>query len=223
MILKLSTYLANKISGQVFLSQRDQAALRFGFEVLFGEGIKLVVFLGVAYFLGVTQEVFIIAMISALLRMISGGVHCSTYSHCLLFSATRFNIMGLAVRWLASNLPHICLLGIVLSAFMVAWWVVDCWVPADNPNRPITDLSEKIKFKKISFYFINIWLISMTAVWGIGFYYSDSGRIIIAATMGILWQIFSVTPWGYRMVNALDKSLGYIKFTHKGGGTYEKI
>ncbi len=211
MIIKFSTYLANKISGQVSLSQRDQVALRFGFQLLLGEGFKLVIFLVVAYFLGVTQEVFIIAMVAALLRGVSGGVHCSTFGHCLLVCTVGFNVLGMIARWIADVLPHTCLLGIILSVYLLSWWVIYFWVPAENPNRPIRDISEKIKFRKMSFGLINLWLIINFLIWGTGYYYPCWESFVIAATLGVLWQIFSVTPFGYRIFYTLDRGLSFLK------------
>lgn len=102
LIARISQLFARKLavaSGYV----EEEDFLRYGFELLIGYFIKVVILLTIAMSLHITAETIILVHAFVSLRIFSGGQHLSTYLSCLLFSLGLF----LLLAWITANPPPI--------------------------------------------------------------------------------------------------------------------
>jgi len=80
------------------------------------------------------------------------------------------------------------------------------WAPADNPNRPITDKKEIKKFRILSMIYIVIWLVlSLTLV------YFKQNMFVLALCLGVILEVFSITPAGIRFFKMIEKGMDSVK------------
>jgi len=142
----------------------------------------------------------------ATLRMLAGGYHMNTYGRCLAVSISMFIGFSLIARytygfWSFYQIILFTIIVVALSAICLYKWA-----PSDNPNRPITELSEIKKFKKLSFLYLIIWTATACILIGLNLY-----MILLSISFGLLLEVFSITPFGHRFFDGLKKGLDKVK------------
>lgn len=184
----------------------SKAVLAFGIEIIILFVADVVVLSLLAYLLGIFKFTLMIVFWSFLFRLISGGVHCSSFWRCLLVSQAVFLPLGYLSTLLISytTQEELQILWFILAAVMV--FITWKWVPADNPNRPITRPEEVRKFKGISLIFLTVCSLMFVALTFFNFGTVNGMTKMLLATgfIGIGCQGLSVTPWGYKLIGKLD-------------------
>lgn len=82
------------------------------------------------------------------------------------------------------------------------------FVPGEVPYRTINSPREVIVFKLLSLLLLILWN-------GLTMYFINNQSIILAAAFGLIVQVFSFTPRGYRAITRLDGLVS--KLTSTGG------
>lgn len=100
--------------------------------------------------------------------------------------------------------PALLLILTIFSA-AVGFYAVNKWAPGDTPARPIVSPTKREKYKKFSFIFIAVW----AAAVNLGLTFSGrnaplAAALVLASIGGFWWQIFSITPVGYRFIAAVE-------------------
>ena len=77
------------------------------------------------------------------------------------------------------------------------------YAPKDSPNRLITDLEERRRFKKLSIIYMFIWLVLVIVLtmYGMKVY-------ILALCFSVLLELFGITPIGHRFFEGIEYRLG---------------
>lgn len=129
-----------------------------------------------------------------------------TYGKCIAASLGMIILAALISKYTAHMLNQISLIAIVVLSFVFSSASLIKWAPADNPNRPITDKKEIKKFRILSMIYIVIWLVlSLTLV------YFKQNMFVLALCLGVILEVFSITPAGIRFFKMIEKGMDSVK------------
>lgn len=185
--------------------QREQNRMAYGLELLLGEIVKWIILLFLAGVMGLWREVIIITVSASILRLASGGEHCNEYYRCMVGGTIWFLLLGWIVKYVNISITAGSLFIIASVSFVVAFVLLVLYAPGDTENKPINTEAERIKFKRLSLALAVIYLAVMLG----------TARIEIAQfvcfpiAVGMLAQVFTVTPLGYRFLHWVDRVLTF--------------
>ena len=76
--VKCAGYLARELGSD----HRQEQRMAYGLEIILGEVIKVIILLLLAWLLGILPEILVLSFTASILRLASGGEHCSEYYRC---------------------------------------------------------------------------------------------------------------------------------------------
>ncbi|MEC1717545.1 accessory gene regulator ArgB-like protein [Schinkia azotoformans] len=194
MITKVSQLFARKLAVTTGYIEEEEF-LRYGFELLIGYFIKVLVLLTIAMSLHITTQTIVLVLAFVSLRIFSGGHHLSTYLSCLLFSLGLFILLAVV----AANPPQILInhLLIVLHVVIILGMVSISRLPKEN-NKPI------IKSKKgIPYLVLTLWYFILL----VGYLFDMEPTLIISSLFGLMLQYTSLTPIGVKIIEKVNQLL----------------
>lgn len=204
-VQSISLFLAQTLAGKLNYDEGQADVMRYGFEVIIGSLLKLTILLALAYLLNLVPHLLVILVTAGIYRLLSGGVHCTTYNRCLLFGI----LLYLSVATLAKAMPvmqrsHLLILLIILT--VITAMISLKWAPAETENKPPASF-ETVRLKRLTLIWIGIWfVITLLAI--LAFPLENVGTLIFTAMLAHLIQALSLTPIGYRVVGTLDNVMG---------------
>ncbi len=208
--VKMADYLGRELD-----AERIQVArMAFGLELLLGDMVKLVIILTLAQLLGIILEVLIIMVVAAVLRLASGGEHCSAYYRCLVGGIICFLLLGWGVQVLNPLLSRQIITMIALFSFLLVEFILWKYAPGDTENKPITEPADKKRFKKWSLRIGFAYFVIMMSCAG----FDRASAFVLPVAAGMLEQAFTVTPWGYSFMHFVDRVLDFSKWGGKADG-----
>ncbi|GBF10686.1 accessory gene regulator ArgB-like protein [Tepidibacillus sp. HK-1] len=195
MVTKISYWLAKKLAEK---AERDDVDyIRYGIEVTLTGLVKVIVLFSISLLFGVFKEMVTISLFFALLRIISGGVHMSTYLRCLTTSMLLFFIPAYVLQQIAIEIsPFYLLLPIYIFSVIVTF----IYVPVSAVNRPIPREKHHF-FKWASFVFLSIWFIGNILI---DIFYTSFHVISFFSAIGIFLQSITLTPFGIQLFHNID-------------------
>ncbi|ATW27325.1 hypothetical protein DCMF_23525 [Candidatus Formimonas warabiya] len=198
---KISHYLATE-------SGKDEEVILFGFKLFTSFILGYLVLIVLAVKLGIFYETITAGLTVSFFRTFSGGAHASSQWRCNLIGLLILIPIGFFVKYdyLAVNpfLGYLLLLTTILGI-----WSTYIYAPADTPGKPVTSQVQKKYLRRISFTLLFVW--SILCIFLV--LYEKNlliNRLIFASCLGMVWQIFSITPIGYLFVHFLDSLLKII-------------
>lgn len=213
-IHELATRMAAYIGREVEADRLQVARMAFGLELILGDIVKLVLILTLAQLLGIFQEVLVLMAAAGILRLASGGEHCSAYYRCLVGGGICFLLLGELVHYLNPFLTGKAIILVVLFSFMLVEIILWKYAPGDTENKPITDENEKKRFKQWSLLIGLIYFLIMLLCTGL----TDTRAYVLPVAVGMLEQAFTVSPWGYRFLHSVDQGLDFSKWGGRKNG-----
>ncbi|MDS1030259.1 accessory gene regulator B family protein [Bacillota bacterium LX-D] len=195
---KLSNYLAEE-------SGRDQEVILYGLQILSSVLMGYVFLIIISWALGIFVPVITAALTSSIFRAFSGGAHASSKLRCSIIGLLILIPIGFCAKYTyVAIYPLINY--IVLFVVLCGIYVIYKYVPADTPQKPINSTLQKKVLKTVSMVLFMIWII-------VCFLLSNKTNnpfvalLVYASTLGMFWQLVSVTPWGYKFVDNIDHIL----------------
>ncbi len=199
MIRTISMNIAEKLGKRLRCDQERVEVFAYGLQIIMGTGFKLVLILLISLILDTFHTTLICLITYIAFRNFGGGVHLSTYSKCLVTGLVIFTVLGkLAAHGMETG--TLLLLLIVTSLLWI--YAITKWVPAGTEKKQVKDRRVRLKQKKKTGWVLMLWVIACMA--------SISYRLtyyVFAYLLGALAALFLITPWGYRVANALDNIL----------------
>lgn len=193
--------LANELGSD----QREENRMAYGLELLLGEIVKWIILLGLAIIMGIWSEVIIITVSASILRLASGGEHCNEYYRCMVGGTIWFLSLGWGVRYVNMSITEGGLLIIAAASFIAAIILLALYAPGDTENKPIKNENERTKFKRLSLILAVVYLVVM-----MGTAQTEAAQwVCLPVTVGMLAQVFTVTPLGYRFLHWVDRVLTF--------------
>lgn len=194
---------AGYMARELDIDSRRESRLAFGLELILGEILKFICLLLLAWLLGILPEVLVLSLAAMILRLASGGAHCSEYYRCLIGGTLCFLLLGGAAQALTSvmNKEHLILTaGVSFILCAAALWR---YAPGDNVNKPITSAAEKKKFKCLSLIIASGYGLTMPVLAN----FHNLSMFVLPLALGMVEQSFTVTPRGYRFIHWVDRIL----------------
>ncbi len=208
--IRIGSYLGRELG----VDRSQEARMVFGLELFLGDIIKFICIISLAYFLAIIPEVLVITAAAAILRMASGGEHCSAYYRCLLGGTICFLSLGWLVHYLNPLLSAQQIIMTACSCFLLGEIILWKYAPGDTENKPITDEAEKTKYRKWSLLLALLYLIIMMIFSG----FASLRPFVLPIAAGMMEQAFTVSPWGYHFLHFVDYVLDFSKWGDKDGG-----
>lgn len=196
----LSHRIAEYLHQELNVGDARKAIIAYGLEILLGGMVKLLSFLVIPSVLGILPQTWAALLASAFFRLPAGGAHCTAYYRCLVGTLVTFSLIGLLAKMTAAYMPVNLLVLIALGAAAMA---IILWVPADTPAKPVHGAHERRKAR--------VWALAVLAFYLYLWYRHDIPQnLLLAGSLGLLSQVFTVTPAGYRAMAKLDRFLTII-------------
>lgn len=202
---RATSYLKRELS----LSDRDASIVKYGLEVLVTtvSGIAAIIIVG--WLVGALNYALIAAFAASLFRVLSGGSHSKSLFNCSLMGAIIFSGIGLITKYWGTDVSDLSMWFLSGITFLFALGAVWRYAPADTPSKPITKPQQIRKLRTYSFGYIVIW--AALDFLALGQYLIIAKPVLLAVSLAIVWQSFSITPAGYRLVDAYDKIMPELK------------
>jgi len=210
-----SSKIAKYITERAELGSAQTDSVRYGLEIILGTLIKGVILLTSAYFLGILPQVIIALTCGSLLRLVSGGAHCTSYLRCLSCGLVIYLSTGEIAKYLEKLLSLDLLPAVLLPCYLIMALCACLWAPAEVPYRTM-NYEEWILFKSLT-------LVLLTVLLTAAFMTSSRIRLslIMAGLLALLAQTLSFTPLGYLIIGKIDDFLFYI--TARKGGALKNV
>ncbi len=195
MIHQLAQRITEQLQKELNLENSRTPIIVHGLEVIIGAMVRLLSFVAISSILGILPQTLAALLGSGLFRLPAGGAHCTAYYRCLIGSLLTFCVIGVLTKIIANyNFPIGAIFGlsIGLAAFVTAFWV-----PAGTKVKPMTDPSDRKRAKiwayGVLFIYFSLW-----------YFYKIPQDIILAGSLGLLLQVFTLTPVGFKAMDKLD-------------------
>jgi len=205
-IHKLAQRIADYLNQELNFGDSRQSIIAYGLEILLGGLVKLISFITIPVVLGILPQTWAAMLAATFFRLPAGGAHLTAYHRCLIGYLLTFCLIGVFAKFTVTYIPVNFLFFITLGLAAMA---VVLWVPADTTAKPVISASTRKKAR--------IWasgvLVFYLCVW---YRYSIPQDLLFAASLGLLSQVFTVTPVGYRAMDKLDRFLFRIAYPLTG-------
>lgn len=192
---------ANYLMKQRQENHEKRRVYYYGFQIVIGGMVKLILLTLLALITQTLKASIIIVLIFSSLRMLAGGYHMDSYGKCIGVSVGLFVIAGMISTYTYQSWSVYSIIALIGITFLISIISIIKWAPSDNPNRPITDEKEFLKFKRLSITYVIVWAgVVLTAL------YYNYNMYVLAACFGLLLEVFSITPLGYIFFDAIKNS-----------------
>lgn len=198
--------------------------LTYGCEVVLSTFLSLAAVILGGLVAGVVFLALAAALTGAFLRIAAGGAHAASPYFCALFGGIAFALFGTAARGLGSAVGSFwILLLIVVFTGLLGFLLVHLYAPAGCMARPFRREEEALRKKRAKCVVSGWTLLAGTVLvlalkWQI-FLRGEvifSRQVIFASTLGLWWQIFTLTPVAYRLLPRLEGGLGRLFGERRG-------
>jgi len=210
---KLCNKIANKISLQLDFDNDKKEVLAYGAFALFQMLISIALVLIFGLIFNVAVEALMISFIVSILRKYSGGVHASSPSACMFIGTIICVGQAILIKSFLAPLVNIKILLILgTSIFIWSYYMLYKLAPVDTPNKPIKREEKRKRMKKGSIIVLSVYAI-IVLINIIIFHYFGRNRFLIYALciyVGVLWQTFTLTKFGFRTITSIDAFFKYI-------------
>ena len=200
-ITRISKRLAEHYGESLGYTEEKKDLLRFGFEIIIGEGVKFLTLIIIALTYGILPEMLTAIITFIPFRFVSGGAHNDTHEGCFVMTTLCFT--GIAVVGSAAagvlgqeNTP------LLAAAFVISAAVITIWAPAENKNRPVK-LENRKRLKCYSYLLLIFWAISAAAVKKLMDPTLHPG-LLSGSALALLFHSFILSPYGFRFMRYTD-------------------
>ncbi|MDD4411941.1 MAG: accessory gene regulator B family protein [Syntrophomonas sp.] len=197
MIAVISNNIATHLGSKLKSTQDQIEVYSYGLQILLGAITKVILIIFIAWVLNTLGITLVLFLVFAAFRCFGGGAHLSTYPRCLTFGTAIIIGLGKLSQF---NFKSTVLIFIFISTFIFAMYTCIKWVPAGTVKKQFTD--DKIRFmqKKKLFVVIIIWSCIVVHLMRLVL-----ENYALSAILGGLGSLFLITPWGYQLLETIDK------------------
>ncbi|MDQ2087510.1 accessory gene regulator B family protein [Herbivorax sp. ANBcel31] len=178
----------------------------YGFQIVIGIIVKVILLILLALVTQTLKASVVTVLMFSSLRMLAGGYHMDSYGKCIGVSVGLFIIAGIISTHTYTIWSTYAIIALISITFIISIASIIKWAPSDNPNRPITDKKEFLKFKRLSVSYIILWAGAVLTA-----FYFNYNMYVLAASFGVLLEVFSITPLGYRFFDAIKNGFSKTK------------
>lgn len=207
---KVGMYMTREFAGTVAKKIVENSntphsipVLAYGIEIIVNALIKFIGLTTIGLAFGLLKELYIMAFIFGAFRTITGGVHAQTFGRCFTISLGSFTILSLLIPytldWFMENAGSLFFISTLIGLTLIFTFVPGKW-----KGRTFSDHRIKASKWAASLFLFTILSLTWFAIHKpVPAWHSLS----CAAFMGLYWQLFLVTPWGYKFIRFLETPL----------------
>lgn len=208
--MRISVSFIKWLSQYIDLTENKKSILCYGLDIIFSSLIGYACIIGLSCLLGTQYIVIPMLIIHSLLRSFSGGAHGKKLVYCISLSVIVFNTMGLILKYIL-NLQILTskeMLIIDFIIFLLGLYFITKKVPVDVKEKPITSQQHRKQLKKYSYAVLLVWysIVFFTTT----ITHTKYQTFIMSISVGILWQIFTLTHLGEKFVECYGRVLNKI-------------
>ena len=183
----------------------------YGLELMLSETSKLIMLLMAAYLMGIVWPVILVVIPAVMLRVVTGGRHCTSSLRCAVLTLITYLMLGTAASLLAREVGSTTWLLIYTFVSSVLFiMALEKYGPGYSVNNPSPTTEVINRFKKIAYLMITLWLVIIVSM----AFITDKemfSMILASTTTGVLWQSFSLTKTGQVIVEKADRLMIALK------------
>ncbi|MBB5174194.1 accessory gene regulator ArgB-like protein [Texcoconibacillus texcoconensis] len=176
--------------------------IRYGIEILIRGLIKIIILLTTAILLDLFLPMLSVLFTFIIFRFFTGGHHYSTYIRCLFVGLIIMLFISFTSSKLSLFIDFRAILALLCFSIITGLFLAYKYAPSNHFYKKISE-SQKRKLKKSS--------LSVIIIWGGAVYTltlnSYSTEVILASLSGFLFQIGSIHPYSYLIVNKVEHLL----------------
>ncbi|AGB42471.1 protein possibly involved in post-translational modification of quorum-sensing peptides [Halobacteroides halobius DSM 5150] len=190
--------ISNKIIDTYYQesSPEEKEILVFGTKIILVTVIGYSLILLFGSLLGVGYLALIAAVTAGVIKIFSGGVHASSLIQCVTSGTIMFNLFGLAAKYSTFYLKGKIII-LLFGTLLIGSVIIDIYAPAIVKEKPINSKSKASRYKIYSFISFFIVHLIYFSCYKLGV----ANQFVVAGLLGVIWQLFSLTPLSYRLYN----------------------
>lgn len=181
---------------------QKKAVYYYGFQIAIGSAVKIISLIAASIVFGVLIPALIISISFTLLRKVAGGFHMKTYGKCLVVTIGLFIAAASLAQYTHQYWSVRDIVVLITLTFITGIYLLIKYAPKDSPNRLITDLMERRRFKILSIIYMIIWLI---LVFVLTMY--EMKMYTLALCFSVMLEIFGITPVGHSFFEKIEHRL----------------
>ncbi|MEW6447737.1 MAG: accessory gene regulator B family protein [Bacillota bacterium] len=200
MNINLTRSVAGYLKDKLNLTQEQEEIALYGLQFIVYQVTGFFFTLLVGWLLGCFWTTLAVDFAASSLRMFSGGAHSKTPLTCFITGVITIPLLG---KLAAITAPYLTPLGmslIVTLGFIPSTLVVYRLAPVDSPANPITSVTRRRRLRFLSL----LVLMSVTAGEFLLLVNGVALPIVLAASLGVWWQTFTLTRSGHRFATIID-------------------
>ena len=180
------------------ISENQEQIIIFASQLIESTLISIGAIIFVSLMLHNTRETLLILLVSVSVRLVSGGTHCGSAIRCAIVGAIIFPLIATIATYLVTYFN----LWVVLFILSISMLLIVLYAPAESPGKPLVNENYIKKMYRLSIA-IGL-LVSLLAIWSFEF---NRNVVSVCLVLGFLWQAFSISPLGYKLISSMDEAL----------------
>ncbi|KYH32898.1 accessory gene regulator ArgB-like protein [Neomoorella mulderi] len=192
-----AAYLKEKLN----LTPDEEEIALYGLQVIIYPLISLLSISLVGWVLGCLYTTLAATLTAAFLRLWSGGAHSRSPLTCTLLGAVVSPALGKLSLVLAPLLNSFHLFIIVILGSLLSLAFIWRLAPVDSPAKPLLSPEYRKRLRRLSItsvFFIAAVQIALLAAAG-------AQAVVLALSLGLWWQTFTLTRAGHRFATLIDE------------------
>lgn len=198
--LSLTRPAAAYLKEHLNLSPDEEAIALYGLQMLVYTVTGFLAICLVGWLLGVLALTLAVTLAASSLRLFAGGAHSRSPLTCTLLGMVVAPLLGKMAFVATPLFSPAGLAGTILAGFIVAVVVIWHRAPVDSPAKPISSPAERRKLRLISLVLVAV----LAALQILILATVQSATLVLALSLGLWWQTFSLTRAGHRFAILID-------------------
>ena len=209
LIEKISNRFAEKISLEMEYDQDKKEVIAYGTYAILQISLSILFVIVFGWVFGVLLEALVVSFTGAILRKYTGGAHSSSPTICVFVGTVVCVGFALLAKlpvfeknWLVSV--------VAIITHGLAIIIIYKNAPVASENKPISE-KRRPRMKRGGMILNAIYLLISIAVIGAASAFTKPNlyAFSICMSLGVLWQIFSITKLGETLLGAMDSLLSF--------------
>lgn len=192
-IIRACSYkCADNLTKQLSENNEKRRLYYYSFQIIIGGIVKLLLLTAIALLTGSFIETFTVLAFYAGFRIVAGGYHMNDYTNCMITSFAIFIGLGFITKYTQIYWNTTGLVSISISAFIIALITAIRYAPADTPFKPMDNVDQRRRLKKLSIVETFIWI-----SFDLYLIYKGYTVAALAGSLGMIMAAFIISPAGY--------------------------
>lgn len=203
----ISNKISNGITRELDLDEDKKAVVNYGIFAILHTALSVGFVIVFGAIFNVLIEALIITLTISILRKSAGGAHASSPGRCAFVGTVLSVGMAIVIKNMNLDINFIIVISILILiwAFMIVYKLA----PVDSQSKPIRTEAKRKRLKKSSILILSVYLVII--VGNIICYYATRKVDLLVYSgcihIGLLWQVFSLTKVGHKVLGKLDALL----------------